>query len=341
MKRIGLPLFTAILTVACPAFGQPAVYPKLPGACSVAQAYYVQNSDFSGASIQQVQHVQVFSETGKNGIRWSSPSIELIALDAPEPVLPQTFFLTPPRTVGGAANRNIANSGLLLASAPASDIDSEPQNSVTFASPVVAGDRANVAFDAAPAPPSTIRLPVFQPQTVVANNVPTPAPAATTRPVAQNAVTKTHRLRLPSQVFERNLMEKLGSRFVPVRNVTESSGMAQYRLPVRDGTDIELVINRHQGIVSVTGSPSMVDTSLQIVRILDVEEAAGGPVSRFVPVQQSNVAAARQVADIVNRETLRVAQVNRPAIAGPLDGHPLPLGLDENTMIAAGVVGPV
>ena len=342
MRRIGLPLLTAIVAAVCSAFGQPAAdCPKLSGTSSTAQTLHVQSSDFTGASVLQVQHIQLFSETGRDVTHWSPPPVEGIVRALPEPMLPQMSPLTPPRTVENAANRNTArntaDSGLLLASAPVPETDSASQNNVTFASPVVSGDRANIAFDAAPtSPPPTNRLPVFQPQTVVANNMPTSAPAVTARPVAQNAVTKNHLLRQPAQVFERNLMEKLGSRFVPVRNVTESSGIAQYRLPVKDGTDIELVINRQQGIVSVTGSPGMVDTSLQIVRILDAEEAVGGPVARFVPVQQSNVGAARQVADIVNRETLRAAQVNRPAVAGPL-----PIGLDEDALTTAGVVGPV
>jgi len=162
-----------------------------------------------------------------------------------------------------------------------------------------------------------------------------PSPVAIARPIASNAVTQSHRLRLPPQVFERNLVERLGSRFVPVQNVAAGSGMAQYRLPTREGTAIELTINRQQGMVSITGSPAMVDASLRIVRSLDAEEIAGGPVARFVPVQQS-VESARQVANVLNQELLRVAQVAPQPLAGPL-----PFGLGDAELTAAGVVGPV
>jgi len=360
MKRIGLPLFIAFLAATCPVFGQPIDFPELTGKGSVAQTLRVQSTNVTGAPILQVQKIQLSSETRGNVIRWFPPPVEEASQDQSEPALPRTIASAQPPHVAASArnsgnalplplvNRDVESSKLLLASAPSPEFDSEQRNNVTFASPVVAGDRSNISFNPAgtspaltPSAPKMNTLPVFQPQHgapngVVANNVPVPVPAVMARPVAQNAVTQSHPLRLPAQVFEKNLIEKLGSRFVPVRNVAEASGISQYRLPVRDGTDIELVINRQQGTVSVTGSPGMVDASLRIVRLLDIEEVAGGPVARFVPVQQSNVDAARRVADIVNRETMRVAQVDRPAAAGPL-----PLGLGEDELTAAGIVGPV
>ena len=252
----------------------------------------------------------------------------------------------PPTSAVNNNSTNIRDPRLLLVSTPAADLDSPQGNNVAFASPVAAGDRPNITFNTANTPadsePSRA-LPVFQPINAgtpntgaTANNMLVSAPAAAARPVAQNAVTQSYRLRHPAQMFEKNLVEKLGSRFVPVRNVATDNSVAQYRLPVRDGTNIELVIHKQQGTVSVTGSPGMVDASLRIVRLLDVQEAAGGPVARFVPVQQSNVDAARQVANIVNRETLRVAQA-----APPVAVEPMPLGLGDDDLIAAGVVGPV
>ena len=245
----------------------------------------------------------------------------------------------------------------LLASALASEFDSPQKNgvtnSVTFSSPVVLGDRSNVSFNPVSVPHVAagnsafpvsvpVPLPVIQSQPgvpasgVSANNMLVSAPAVVARPVAQNATTKSHRLRIPPQTFEKNLVEKLGSRFVPVRNIAENSGIAQFRMPAKDGTEIELTVHRQQGMVSIAGSPGMVDASLRIVQLLDAVEGAGGPVARFVPVQQSNVNAVRRVANIVNQETIRVAQAAPPAVAAPL-----PLGLGEEELAAAGVVGPV
>ena len=261
MRRIGLPLFTAILVAACPALGQSLDYPERPSIVPVSQALHVQNPGFADPSILRVQHIQ-------------------------------------------------------FADAPPVPIPSVPMDT----------------------------LPVFRPQNarmsengVPANNMPVQAPAVVARPVAQNAVTQNHRLLLSPQVFERNLVERLGNRSIPIQNVAADSGIAQYRLPARDGTAIELTVNRQQGLVSITGAPAMVDACLRIVRLLDTQEATGGPVARFMPVQQSNVDVARQVADIVNRESLRVAQ----ATPQPVVGAPMPLGFGEDELTAAGVVGPV
>ena len=409
MKRIGLSLFSVnvavvILAATYFAFGQPTDFPVRP-------------APNSGTPILQVQHAQFASEPRGNVVRWLPAPVETTDRASSEPALPRTFSLTPLRAIGNAANGNSVNngnvnnvnnsnsgnsggnSGLLLASMPAAEFDSPQRNNVAFASPVVAGEGAFVAFDTAgntagstaappageqpavaptfpqsqtfPQPPAFPQpmpvaneipaglpasgqlgapantlpantLPVFQLKNAATNNTPPPAtmppqaPVVTARPVAQNAVTLNHRLRLQPQVFERNLIEKLGSRFVPVRNVADNPGIAQFRLPARDGTDIELTINRQQGIVSVTGTPGTVDASLRIVQLIDVIEGAGRPVARFVPVQQSNIEATRRIANIVNQETLRVAQAPPRVAAGPL-----PPGLDEETLTAAGVVGPV
>ncbi|MCL2710727.1 MAG: hypothetical protein FWE95_07590 [Planctomycetaceae bacterium] len=364
MRRIGLPLFTVLLAAMCPAFGQSM------------QTLHVQSSDIAGMSILQVQHLQLASESRGDVIRWQPAQGGEIIRDLPDPTLPRVFPLAQsPRTAGVVnplpAPKVIGNSGLLLASGPTVEFDTPNRGNVTFATPVV-GDKTVVAFGTptalppveqpavAPAFPRPMPvandLPAFQARNnaqnaqnpsqvfqaqngahgVPTNVMPTQTPAVAARPIAQNAVSQSHRLRLHPQVFERNLVERLGSRFVPVRNVGESPNIVQYRLPARDGTDIELVINKVQGMVFVTGSPTMVDASLRIVRSLDVEEVIGGPVARFVPVQQQAIDATRQVANIVNLETLRVAQAVPPVATGPL-----PPGLGEAELTAAGVVGPV
>jgi type II secretory pathway component GspD/PulD (secretin) len=190
------------------------------------------------------------------------------------------------------------------ASAPTSEFDSVQRNNVLFANPGVIGERSNVAF-----------TPAGSDAAVPAKLPPAPAGASVNEvPVQSAPVTKSHQLRLQPQVFEKNLTEKLAGRFVPVRNAQEASGISRYRLPGRDGTDIELVINQQNRVVHVTGSPQMVDSSLQIVRLLDTAEVPGGPVTRFVPVQQSAAEPARRIANLVTQETLRVAQVTPPAV---------------------------
>ena len=157
-----------------------------------------------------------------------------------------------------------------------------------------------------PAPPAPAPMQSAVPP------VPVFAPSAPV--MAQNAITLNHRLQLAPQVFERNLIDKLGSRFVPVRSVEAAPGFSRYSMPLRDGTAVELVIDHQRGGVAMTASPQMAASSLQIVQLLDTAEVPGGAVTRFVPVQQSNMPSARRVAGLVNQEMLRVAQAPQPAV---------------------------
>ncbi|MCL2005715.1 MAG: hypothetical protein FWG73_06075 [Planctomycetaceae bacterium] len=129
----------------------------------------------------------------------------------------------------------------------------------------------------------------------------------------QGPVTQSHRLRLAPQNFERNLVGKLGSRFVPIRNVESPPGQSRYQLPGRNGAAIELLIDHQHATVSVAGPPQLVNATLQIVRFLDIEDIPGAALTQFVPVQQANVEPARRVAGLVNQEMHRVAQIDARA----------------------------
>jgi len=246
--------------------------------------------------------------------------------------------------------RNIEVPKLVLASATAPESESAQISSrITFSSPTSAGvgEGASVSFsssDVVPILPVRHATPVEG--GVQAQPVPTPFPAQVARQVASNAITKSHRLRLAPQVFEKNLLERLGTRFVPVRSIEDATGVSQYRLPARDGTDIELAIDFRRCAISVTGAPQTVESCLQIVRFLDTEEVVGGPVARFVPVQQSNINSARRVAGIVNQATVRVAQA-LPGMSADMPFEP-PTPVEEQMAtvtpggdVISSVVGPV
>ncbi|MDR0609048.1 MAG: hypothetical protein LBG58_02970, partial [Planctomycetaceae bacterium] len=141
--------------------------------------------------------------------------------------------------------------------------------------------------------PSILPLP---PQT------PPAAPATPTRLIAAESITKNHRLQnVNSETFERKLIEKLGKRFVPVRNVEASTNLSRFRLPVKDGTDVELSVDRQNGIITIIGSAPMVESCRQIVRLLDSQENA-----EFIPIQQFNSGTFRRAAQIINRETQKL-----------------------------------
>ena len=219
------------------------------------------------------------------------------------------------------------------------DFESLSKGNTIFASPVTIGAKYNIAFtsgESASAVSSIPPAPTAEPAAAMPN---AERPVAQNTQTAHNVITQNHRLRLTPQVFEKNLVEKLGSRFVPMRGEAEIDGISRYSLPTKEGTDIQLVIHLQQGVVTVTGSPPMVESSLQIVRLLDVPEAPGGAVTKFVPVQQSSIVPVQRVANMVNRETVRVAQTERPPVPatpaapnGNAPGTEEPLG---------GVVGPV
>ncbi|MDR0705375.1 MAG: hypothetical protein LBF88_10360 [Planctomycetaceae bacterium] len=140
---------------------------------------------------------------------------------------------------------------------------------------------------------------------------PTPhaVPATPTRLIATEAITKNHRLQnVNSETFEQKLVEKLGKRFVPVRNVEASTNLSRFRLPVKDGTDVELSVDRQNGIITIIGSAPMVEGCLQIVRLLDSQEN-----TEFIPIQQANRGTLRRTAQIINRETQKLAQ-NAPTL---------------------------
>ena len=343
MKRIGLPvliavLFAAIVLMPCPLLGQPVDCPERHGLFLISQAFNAQNSDAASRSLRQVQHIQ-FAD--------ASPAIPAPIPSVPMETLPVFRPQNAPQNVPPNVQQNASQNS------PQNSPPNAPQN-IPQSARVPALPVSGVPMNSAPMPNNlpAANVVLMANNVPVANNMPVQVPAVMARPVAQNAVTQNavahnavtqnHRLRLPPQVFERNLIERLGSRSVPVQNVAADAGIAQYRLPARDGTAIELTVNRQQGMVSITGAPAMVDACLKIVRLLDVQEVAGGSVTRFMPVQQSNVNAARQVANIVNQETLRVAQAQvAQATPQPVAGAPVPFGLSEDELTAAGVVGPV
>jgi type II secretion system protein D len=294
-------------------------------------------------------------------------SLFVLVLIAVQPAFGQPVPLTQKTNAGGASIRQVQDTQ------PSPEtrgfFDATQPGKITFSSPATTENRSNVASNigfakentpttigAGVPTQSTSEVPTNEapgaPTTLLpAVSVPTmPTPALTARQVAQNAVTQSHRLRLAPQVFEKNLIDKLGSRFVPIRNIAETSGTSRYRLPTREGTDIELVINQQHGVVSVTGSPQMVESSLKIVKLLDFEEAGSGTVARFLPVQQSNIDSTRRIADAISRESVRVAQAPPSTVppAAPVAPGATPpivgaqsVGLTPEDLTNAGVVGPV
>lgn len=157
---------------------------------------------------------------------------------------------------------------------------------------------------------------------------------------------------IDAETFEKKLLEKLGKRFVPVQNVENTPGIARFRMPVKDGTALDLSLERQKGQITVSGSAAMSESCLRIVQLLDVKEDAAQFVSEFVPVQAANLTAVKQSAQILNQQTQQQAQAainprvaqNIPAVTPPNVNSSVNNTADNVAgMTAAGgaVVGPV
>ncbi|MDR0337924.1 MAG: hypothetical protein LBI18_12625, partial [Planctomycetaceae bacterium] len=256
------------------------------------------------------------------------------------------------------------SSSFLLASHP-QETDQTP--SIQFGTPVLPEATAVKPIPTvSTVPPATAVPAIAVPESTfpaVSNPSPSPSPtplppqpphavpATPTRLIASEAITKNHRLqRVNSETFEQKLVEKLGKRFVPIRNIETSTNLSRFRVPVKDGTDVELSIDRQNSIITIIGSAPMVTSCLQIVRLLDSPENA-----EFIPIQQSNRGMFHRTAQIINREAQKLAQ-NAPtsprnndqpsaAFVTPNTGTPnTPTQnntIQNNIPITAGIVGPV
>ena len=344
MKRIGLFLIVVVLAAACHAVGQqvPNVQNQNPiTALPQRTQSPSEPKDNLGTFPRNDSNVN-FTGQATTGQR---SNIAFVSGETvPDSVMPI------PTVPGGDIP---ANSGGTVRALPT--LPTAPAPAALVPTPVRLPQTTN-GVSAGSEVPANDRFTLQQPFTGVptnngapANNVaPAPAPAQAIQQVAQNQspVTQSYPLRLSPQIFERNLVEKLGSRFVPVRGGAEASGISRYTVPGRDGTAVELVVNQQQGVVTITGSPRMVEASMQIVRLLDIPEVPGGAVTRFVPVQQSSMEPTRIVAGLVNQEMVRVAQAppqqpgTSPAVPAPAV-PPVPGATDAEAPSLGRVIGNV
>ncbi len=176
---------------------------------------------------------------------------------------------------------------------------------------------ATTSQTAAPTTQTTQILPASAPvqsaaPTPLAQSVPQNMPQTmqTAQPsqTATSSVVRNHRLQnMTPQQFEQKLTEKLGNRLLVVPT-DPAVNQALFRLPARDGSQVELTIDRQNGMVTLVGTTNIVDSCLQIVQLLDTREVPGGQVTQFVPVQ-NNAAAMQNAANVLNQESQRAGQM--------------------------------
>ncbi len=133
---------------------------------------------------------------------------------------------------------------------------------------------------------------------------PLPQAAVPNRPIAAEAVAGRYQLKnITPQTLETQLVEKLGKRFVPVKNVESTPNLAKFRLPVKDGTDVELTIDRQQGIATLLGSAPMVESCVKLIQFLDFPNGNGTAATEVVPLQRGSMIPVKQAVETIAQET--------------------------------------
>ncbi|MDR2642422.1 MAG: hypothetical protein LBC74_06470 [Planctomycetaceae bacterium] len=204
----------------------------------------------------------------------------------------------------------------------------EPKLSTTstpFTTPVVTARPYQLEQTTINNPHTLVRTPIannpadnnsaaFAKNPVVNNN-------ATNNPIA-NSYKLQH---LTGAGFETKLIKKLGQRFIPVHNIENSQDITKYRLPVKNGSNIDLTIDRTNGIVIVSGANTAVENCVKIVRLLDLPESKDGSITEFKILQNTDSATLRKTVGVINQSsgnqlsgqnTVKLVQ-NQPSVPTP------------------------
>ncbi|MCL2743972.1 MAG: hypothetical protein FWE67_08980 [Planctomycetaceae bacterium] len=138
-------------------------------------------------------------------------------------------------------------------------------------------------------------------------------------------------------VFERRFFEKLGSRFVPVKTVENLQETVSFQLPGKDGTKVDLSLNRKTGNISVSGTENMVNDTVKIVQLLDVPLDSAGTLTEFVEVQKNSGKTSTQAAQLIGQLTQKAVAEANPMITQnqqQAQFRPQPLPNQQNEPVA-------
>lgn len=126
----------------------------------------------------------------------------------------------------------------------------------------------------------------------------------TETPVPEN---RTYRLKVLTSVeFEKKLLDTFSRQFVPVEARPNRDGdrtIGYYRLPTADGSYLDLALDRPKGIVTITGAPRTVDSTLQLLHLLDGPTEKDGRRTEIIPYSAVHYTALLQAIDVVEQET--------------------------------------
>ncbi|MDR3109916.1 MAG: hypothetical protein LBU65_09575 [Planctomycetaceae bacterium] len=164
------------------------------------------------------------------------------------------------------------------------------------------------------------------------------------RPAQRLTGQANYRLRnLSSTEFEKKLYETFSKRFVPLEKVQEQqhgNNLGRYRLPAKDGSTLDLTIDRQNRNVSLAGSSKSVAAALQILQLLDSKNGNTAGTNPDTEITTYNHGVYKAVVQTVGLLETELAQTSPRGNGGnaiewrrdtprPLVSQQLPLPQDE------------
>lgn len=91
--------------------------------------------------------------------------------------------------------------------------------------------------------------------------------------------------------FERKLIENLGKRFINVTPLSSNTETVQYQLPISNGQPLDMIIDRRQNSVIVSGPLRSIDAFAHVIALMDSDETKPDISTELVPFNPGNTRA--------------------------------------------------
>ncbi|MCL2305217.1 MAG: hypothetical protein FWC43_07730 [Planctomycetaceae bacterium] len=131
-------------------------------------------------------------------------------------------------------------------------------------------------------------------------------PSVKTPEIPKNAVTQSLSLQnLNAPDFTKKLLEKLGSRCVPVINVQTPGNVSHFQMVTAGNTLLDLVIDNQGNTVRITGSKSSVDSFARIAQMLDSKSGTPESYTDMVPFHGINYRTVQQTVNAIQQNQER------------------------------------
>jgi len=160
--------------------------------------------------------------------------------------------------------------------------------------------------------------------------------------------------------FEKKLISELGRRFVNVSPVSSTTETTRYQLPLLNGQAVEMLVNRNQNSVTISGNGRSVDAFIQVVSLIDSDAKSPNIATELVPFNPMNTQAVSETIRAIGkssqvahqRDVSPTAQNSQGANSQgtkiavrqvPAESQTTPGGASQGFTIpgGAGLVGPV